>query len=52
MHAAMPTGRSATYPDASPCTKLTRSATPSSAARARAEAMNTVLRSTPVPVSR
>lgn len=50
MHAAMPTGSSETWPVASPCVKVTRSATPSSTARVRAVAMETVLMSTPVPV--
>ena len=50
MQAAMSTGVAATYPAASPCTKMTRSATPSSAARSRAAPMKTVLMSTPVPV--
>ena len=51
MQAAMSTGVSATYPAASACTKVTRSVTPNSAARSRAEAVKTLLRSTPVPVT-
>jgi hypothetical protein len=46
---ATSTGSSATYPAASPWTNRTAPATPSSAARSCAEAMNTELRSTPVP---
>jgi hypothetical protein len=49
--AATSTGVSATKSDASACTKRTWSATPSSAARDRAAARNTVLMSTPVPVT-
>lgn len=47
--AAMSTGSSAMWPEASACTKPTRSATPSSAARVRAASRKTVLMSTPVP---